>query len=114
MKVPNLLPLYADQAGAQAAARLFAMCMRHQGGGTEPLAEFLISLYNSTYSRPNMYLLCRRVDDNHFEDVISVMTWFRDVAGLIDIHTIFGDDEGELVMRELMERFGLSPEVIGI
>jgi len=50
MKIPNVLPLYVDHDGAQAAARLFALCLRHQSGGTGPIAEFLISLYNATYA----------------------------------------------------------------
>ena len=107
MKIPDILPSYADHAGAQAAARLFALCFRHQSGGTQPIAEFLISLYNANYVRPDMYLLCRRIDDDHFEDVLSVMAWFRDLQGRGDIHDIFGT-HGEPLMKELMDRFGLD------
>lgn len=87
--------------------RLFTLCFRHQSGGTRPIAEFLLSLYNANYARPDMYLLCRRIDDDHFEDVLSVMGWFRNVQGRSDIHNIFGND-GELLITELMDRFGLD------
>ena len=111
MKIPDVLPSYADHAGAQAAARLFALCFRHQSGGTRPIAEFLVSLYNADYARPDMYLLCRRIDDNHFEAVVSVMGWFRDLHGGNDIHAIFGVD-GEPLMTELMDRFGLGGSTV--
>ena len=107
MKIPAILSSYADHTGVQAAVRLFALCFRHQSGGTRPVAEFLISLYNANYARPDMYLLCRRIDDEHFADVLSVMGWFRDLQGRGDIHDIFGN-YGEALMKELMNRFGLG------
>jgi hypothetical protein len=107
MKIPNVLPLYADHAGAQAVVRLLALCFRHQSGGTRPIAEFLVSLYNANYARPDMYLLCRQIDDDHFDDVLLVMGWFRDLQGRSDIHVIFGN-AGDVLMRELMDRFGLG------
>jgi len=107
MKIPDVLPLYADHAGAQAVVRLLALCFRHQSGGTQPIAEFLVSLYNATYARPDMYLLCRRIDDDHFSDVLSVMGWFRDLQGRSDIQNIFGN-AGDVLMTKLMDRFGLG------
>jgi len=109
MEIAKLVPPYSGQPGPEAVARLVEICIRHQGGGTVPIADFIISLYNADYARPDTYLLCRRIDDNHFADVLSVMTWFRDAPGRIDLHRIFGK-EGSRLMRLLMDSFGRLPE----
>lgn len=108
MEIAKLVPPYAGQPGPEAVARLVALCIRHQGGGTVPIADFLISLYNADYARPDAYLLCRRIDDNHFADVLTAMIWFRDAPGRIDLHCIFGK-EGDRLMNCLMESFGRMP-----
>ncbi|WP_429535040.1 DUF7673 family protein [Paraburkholderia sp. WC7.3d] len=68
---------FIDDLGAQAAQRLFAVC-RHDGGGTRPIAELLVSLHNSRHARVDAYALCRRLDDDHFDDVLQALRWFRD------------------------------------
>ena len=108
MENAKLVPPYADQPGPQAVARLLELCIWHQGGGTVPIADFLISLYNADYARPDTYLLCRRIDDDHFTDVINVMMWFRDAPGRMDVHRIFGKD-GDRLMKLLMDSFGRQP-----
>lgn len=63
--------------GVDALHRIYYACLRHQGAGTKPLLEFLLSLHNAEMARPDIYMLCRRVDDAAFEDIINVMRWFR-------------------------------------
>ncbi|WP_168795274.1 DUF7673 family protein [Paraburkholderia aromaticivorans] len=105
MKTPELSPRFSDKPGAQAAWRLFEVC-RCASGGTKPIAAFLTSMYNNCYAQPDAYLLCRRIDDEHFDDVLTVMTWFREQeTGFFDIHEIFGPT-GATVMEDLMSRFG--------
>jgi hypothetical protein len=107
-QTPPLAPEFSDAPGAQAAWRLFEAC-RHCGGSTVPIASFLTSLYNAHYARPDAYLLCRRIDDNHFDDVMAVMRWFREARpGGFDLHYIFGST-GDAVMNDLMDRFGYWP-----
>ena len=108
MEIAKLVPPYVNEPGPQAVARLVEMCIRHHGGGTIPIADFLISLYNAEYARPDAYLLCRRIDDEHFADVLTAMVWFRDAPGRMDIHRIFGN-EGDRLMNRLMECFGRLP-----
>jgi hypothetical protein len=108
MEIAKLVPPYTGQPGPEAVARLVEMCIRHQGGGTIPIADFIISLYNAAYARPDAYLLCRRIDDGHFADVLTAMVWFRDAPGRVDVHSIFGK-EGSRLMKLLMESFGRMP-----
>jgi hypothetical protein len=98
---------FVDDPGAQAAQRLFAAC-RHDGGGTRPIAELLVSLHNSRYGRGDAYELCRRLDDDHFDDVLQVLRWFRDAPFRCDLQDVFVD--GPAVLSDLMRRFGLGPE----
>lgn len=107
-QTPPLSQQFANADGAQAAWRLFEAC-RHRGGSTRPIAEFLVSLYNARYACPDAYLLCRRIDDEHFIDVLTVMSWFREAQpGGFDLHDIFGA-AGPAVMLGLMERFDICP-----
>jgi len=107
-QTPSLCKQFANVPGAQAAWRLFEAC-RHMGGSTYPIVDFLVSLYNAEYARPDAYLLCRRISDEHFDDVITVMLWFREARPSgFDLHHIFGS-AGTAVMMELMERFSIWP-----
>ena len=107
-QTPPLCETFADVPGAQAAWRLFEAC-RHDGGGTRPIAAFLVNLYDARYAFPDAYLLCRRIDDGHFDDVIAVMAWFRKgEPGRFAFHDIFGP-AGDAVMLDVMERFGMLP-----
>lgn len=94
--------------GVIALRRLVSLCQRHCGGSTVPIAEFIVSLYNAEYAKPDAYLLCRRIDAEHFEDVLTVMRWFRVAASKGDVHTYLVD--GERVMLQLMKRFRLGPD----
>jgi len=104
----KLVPPYTDQPGPQAVARLVERCIQHRGSSTEPIADFVISLYNADYAKPDAYLLCRRIDDKHFRDVITVMTWFRSVPGGLDVHWVFGR-EGARLMQKLIDDFDRQP-----
>lgn len=96
---------FVDDAGAQAIRRLFEAC-RHEGGGTRPIADFLVSLHNSRYARVDAYELSRRLDDEHFLDVITALQWFRDAPFRCDLHDIFVDGRRDVL--DLMERFDLN------
>lgn len=109
MATPTLIPEYEHASGALAAHRLFSACFTHAGGSTQPIAEFLIGLYNGEHARPAPYQLCRRISTQDFEDIITVMKWFRTEASSTEIHTIYGQ-KGSQVMRELMKRFGLGAD----
>jgi len=107
-QTPPLCETFADVPGAQAAWRLFEAC-RHQGGSTRPIAAFLVSLHNAEFACPDAYLLCRRIDDAHFDDVIAVMRWFRQGQPRgFDLYYIFGS-AGPAPVLDLMERFGMLP-----
>ncbi|WP_092003197.1 DUF7673 family protein [Paraburkholderia lycopersici] len=96
---------FADDIGAHAVQRLLEVC-RHEGGGTRPIADFLVSLHNSSYATVDAYQLCRRLDDEHFLDVVTVLRWFRDAPYRCDLQDIFVD--GPRIMADLMERFDLN------
>jgi hypothetical protein len=82
----RLKPDFADDIGALAVQRLIEAC-RHEGGGTRPIADFLVSLHNARYATVDAYQLCRRVDDEHFYDVLAVLRWFRDAPFRCDLQT---------------------------
>ncbi|WP_168795271.1 hypothetical protein [Paraburkholderia aromaticivorans] len=106
-KTPPLAPEFPNAPGAQAAWRLFEACQHI--GSTYPIASFLTSLYNAHYARPDAFLLCRRIGDDEFDDVMAVMKWFREARpGGFDLHYIFGST-GDAVMFDLMDRFGYWP-----
>jgi len=63
--------------------------------------------YNPELASPDTYALCRRIDDHHFEDVLSVIRWFRDIRGCLDIQNVFGET-GNVVLADLIERFDIS------
>lgn len=107
MQLPSLSHNDEHQPGAQAAHRLFSICFQHVGGSTQPIAEFLVGLYNAEYARPDPYQLCRRISDQDFSDILSVLNWFRAEKRHQNIHSIFGS-QGSQVMRELMHRFGIG------
>lgn len=88
-----------DTQGEQIKAlhRLVYLCLRHQGGGTFPIIDFLLGMYNGYVWSPDMQLLSRRIDDDHFEDVIKVMWLYRSTG--LEPHTFF--DNGEDLFREL-------------
>lgn len=81
----------------EALERLVNVCLKHQGGGTYPIIDFLLGLYNGHTWRPDMQLLSGRIDDGHFEDVINVMRLYRETR--VEPHTFFTD--GENLFREL-------------
>lgn len=81
----------------KALQRLVALCLRHQGGGTFPIIDFLMGMHNGHLWRPDVQLLSGRIDDNDFEDVIQVMRLYR--ASGREPHTFFTD--GEKLFREL-------------
>ncbi|MDR5812058.1 hypothetical protein QCE62_00460 [Caballeronia sp. LZ033] len=103
-EVPALSPDFSADDGAQAARRLFEICRRHVEFGTRPIAAFLLSLHNASIACPDMYLLSRWIDDDHFEDVMTVVRWFRDMPGRRDLIDIFEGD-GKRLIAALMQDF---------
>lgn len=75
----------------EALGRLVSLCLSHRGGGTYPIIDFLMSMYDGEYYRPDMQLLSRRIDAQHFEDVLSVMRLYR--ATGMEPHTFFTDGQ---------------------
>ena len=97
-------------SGARALARLVDVALAHQGHSTVPIAELIIGLWNPEYARPDAYLLCCRLDRKHFDDVLTVMRWFRHASSVGDLDRHVPD--GERKMLCLMKRFGLGPDEI--
>jgi hypothetical protein len=106
VKTPELSPRFAGDFGALAAKRLFDVC-RYLERETEIVARFLLSLHDNRFANPDLYLLCRNIDDEYFNDVMAVMRWFRDAPDMCELQEIFGA-EGEAVMENLTSRFGLG------
>ena len=86
-----LKPEYKDNAVALAVKRLLDKCNAHQGGGTWPINHFLLSLYNGGVWAPDMQLLCYRIDEADFDDVIVVMRGYAKWAR--ELHTFFVDGD---------------------
>lgn len=105
----TLEPQFVGQRGPEAGLRLMEIALSHCGGGTRPIAQLLLSLFDAEIARVDGYALCRRIDDEYFEDVLVLMRWFRTALGAMDFHRIFGPRGGEL-MRELARRHGFLPE----
>jgi hypothetical protein len=61
----------------EALGRLVSLCLSHRGGGTYPIIDFLMSMYDGENYRPDMQLLSRRIDAQPFEDVLKVMRLYR-------------------------------------
>ena len=95
MKI-ELKPEWQDQAEAAALLRLMKLCFRHHGGSTVPIMYFLCSLWNGYDYKPDMQLLCKRIDPEHFEDVLTVMRLMRRTG---ETHDFFVN--GDEVMLEL-------------
>jgi hypothetical protein len=62
---------------AEALKRLMVRCSEHKGGSTIPIIEYLCSIWNCYQYRPNVKLLCMRIDDPHFEDMLLTMRLIR-------------------------------------
>ncbi|WP_207005162.1 DUF7673 family protein [Trinickia mobilis] len=106
-ETPSLCNQFADAPGAQAARRLFEACHR-VGEDARPIAEFLVSLCTSEWTRIDAGSLCRRIiDDALFTDIIAVMTWLREGRHEgFDLPDIFGSSNaGYAVILDLMDRF---------
>lgn len=105
MNVPALLPEFVQDSGAQAAHRLFSACAARHDASVLPVAEFLVSLYDSRYARLDTYMLCRRISGEHFDDVLTVMKWFRDAENGFDIHHFVGIPQGVLLVQKVIAKF---------
>jgi hypothetical protein len=99
---------FAQQPGPQALHRLLSACFEHHGGSTIPIAQFLMSLYNAEYVMLDTVLLCRRISDQHFEDVITIMRWYRSVAGRLDAWWLIYGPEGTHLPAALAHRFSCA------
>lgn len=108
----RLAPPYANQPGPQALHHLLCACFAHHGGSTIPIAQLLMSLYNAEYVRLDATLLCRRLSDDHFEDVLTVLRWYRSVAGRLDAWWQIYGSEGAALPAALAHRFScvIEPE----
>lgn len=83
----KLKPEYENDTVAQAVKWLLELCDNHQGGGTIPINHFLLSLYDGARWAPDMQLLCRRIDDDAFEHVMTVVRGYAQRGK--ELHTYF-------------------------
>lgn len=97
-------------AGEQALARLVEACLSHRGHSTSPIAQLIVHLYNSEYTQVDIGHLCRRVDCEHFIDVLTVLAWYRGAEHPGFLHTYLED--GQRKIHALMSRFGTGPREI--
>ncbi len=74
---PQLRPEWEKNSGAQAIQALVDVCIQHRGGSTYPIIDFLLGLYNGELWKPDMQLLCRRIDTKHFDLVLKAMMFIR-------------------------------------
>ncbi len=49
-------------------------------------------------------MLCRRINGEHFEDVLTVMKWFRGMENGFDIHHLLGIEAGALLVHEVIAK----------
>jgi len=96
--------------GEQALARLVEACQNHRGHSTSPIAQLIVHLYNSEYTQVDLGHLCRRVDREHFIDVLAVLAWYRGADRPGFIHEYL--DDGERRIHALMSRFGIGPREV--
>lgn len=73
--------------GAEAIQTLVDVCLQHRGGSTYPIINFLLGLYNGELWKPDMQLLCRRIDTEHFNLVLESMRFIR--QNNMEPHEIF-------------------------
>lgn len=90
----ELKPKWKGDEGAEAIQTLAEFCVWHQGGGTIPIIEFLLGLYNGALWKPDMQLLCRRIDSEHFQLVLRAMVFIRRTD--TETHMLF--ERGEELM----------------
>lgn len=76
-QMTKLHPEWDTNTGAMAVQALVENCLQHQGGSTFPIIDFLLGLYNGALWKPDMQLLCRRIDDDNFELVLKAMRFIR-------------------------------------
>jgi hypothetical protein len=76
-KSPQLKSVWENNSGAQAVQTLVEVCVLHQGGSTYPIIDFLLGLYNGKLWKPDMQLLCRGIDSEHFDLVLKAMKFIR-------------------------------------
>lgn len=81
----------------QALVRLVNVCLQHQGGSTIPIIHFLMGLYDGEHYRPDMQLLCARVEEEHFDDILQVMQLFRSTR--MEPHLYFKN--GDQIFKKL-------------
>ena len=63
--------------GGVALQRLAELCLTHVSDGTVPIIDFLCGCNDGACYRPDMYLLCSRIDSQSFRDVLNVMILIR-------------------------------------
>lgn len=71
----SILELKAEwerNSGAEAIQALVDACLQHRGGSTYALVDFLLGLYNGELWKPDMQLLCRRIDTKHFSLILAM------------------------------------------
>ncbi len=96
--------------GEQALMRLVEACLSHRGHSTFPIAQLIVHLYNSDYTQVDIGHLCRRVDREHFSDVLTVLAWYRGADRPGFVHTYLED--GERKIHALMARCGIGPREV--
>lgn len=107
-ELTKLRPEWETSAGAQAIQSLAEACVRHHGGGTVPLIDFLLGLYNGGTWKPDMQLLCRRIDDEHFDLVLKAMKFIRQTN--MEPHELFAQGNALFdFLKETAPRWAPDP-----
>ena len=95
----QLKPEWQDNPECEALLRLMTKGFRYRGSGTVPIIYFLCGLWDGNNYRPDMQLLCRRIEDDSFNDVVTVMQLIRRTNK--ETHDFF--EHGEVLMKTLSE-----------
>ena len=73
----ELKPEWRTDNDANALMTLMQLCFRHQGGSTYPIIGFPLGLWGGDGYKPDLQLLCGRIRDEHFEEVLRTMRLIR-------------------------------------
>lgn len=82
-----LKPQYRNDPGAQALLRLLQRIYEHDGHSTRPIVAALRGIHNGGLNPVDLELVCKRLELEDFEDVLSTMRF---------AHRLFEIERGEL------------------
>lgn len=90
-----LKPEYRADPGAQALVRLLQRIYEHDGHSTRPIVAALRGIHNGTLNSVDLELVCKRLEPDDFEDVLSTMRF---------AHLVFARDRREIYKAFLDEK----------